>query len=163
MRMLIPAAALALILFIGCSAPELQEPEPKIAMAPWPKQTNVMPVSSWAIPRTLGEYRQVTGIQRRTPFQAYDDKVTGAIQKRWLDMVPLLPRQPGGRVVLDFKITYDGRVEDLKVTETTVPDNYVDTCRKAVLDSVPYDRWPAEMRRLVGSSYRYVTMRFYYN
>src|SRR5687768_8467659 len=162
MRIWTPAAAVACVVLIGCSVPELEQRDPKITMAPWPKETNAVLLSSATKPRTLREAREARGDRLFTAFQAYDDKITGAINKRWMDLVDPLPRQPGGRVVLDFKMTYDGRVEDLKVIETNLPANYVDPCRKAILDGVPYEPWPVDMRKLIGSTSRDVTLRFYY-
>lgn len=153
--------ALAFVILTGCSAPELEQRETKITMAPWPKQTNTVPLISSTKPRTVREAREARG-DWATPFKAYDDKVTGGIRKRWWDLTKSLPQKPGGRVVLNFKMTFDGQVKDLKVTETTVPDNYVDPGKKAVLDGVPYDPWPADMRRLIGGNPRDVTMTFYY-
>ena len=156
-----PAVALAFVILTGCSAPELEQRETKITMAPWPKQTNTVPLISSPKPRTLREAREARG-NWVTPFQPYDDKITGGIRKRWWDLTKSLPQKPGGRVVLNFKMTFDGQVKDLKVTETTVPDNYVDPGKKAVLDGVPYDPWPDDMRRLIGGIPRDVTMTFYY-
>jgi len=155
-----PAAALAFVVLIGCSAPELEQRETKITMAPWPKQTNTASLISSPKPRTLRETREAGG-NWVTPFKAYDDKVTSGIRKRWWDLTKSLPRQPGGRVALEFKMTFDGQVKDLEVTTTTVPDNYVDSCKKAVLDGVPYDPWPDDMRRLIGKQ-RDVSLTFYY-
>jgi len=157
-----PAAALAFVVLIGCSAPELEQRETKITMAPWPKQTNTASLISSPKPRTLREAREARG-NWVTAFPAYDNKVTGGIRKRWWALTKALPQQRGeGRVVLDFKLTFDGQVKDLVVTATTMPDIYVVTCKKAVLDGVPYDPWPADMRKLIGSNQRDVTMTFYY-
>ena len=163
MLMLNLLAAVAFVVLIGCSVPELEQREPKITMAPWPKETNAVLPSSATKPRTVREAWEARGGRLSTPFQAYDDKITGAINKRWMALIEPLPRQPGGRVVLDFKMIYDGRVEDLKVIETNVPDNYVDACRKAILAGVPYEPWPVDMRKLIGSTSRDVTLRFYYH
>lgn len=154
------AASVVLLLLIGCSVPELEQREAKITMAPWPKETNVVSLSSSAKPLTLREAREARGKSNATPFSRYDDKVLGGIRRRWWDQSKTLPRRSGGEVILNFKMTYDGKVADMKV-DGDVPEPYAEACKKAVLDGVPYEPWPGEMRRLIGNS-RDVTLRFYY-
>ena len=68
-----------------------------------------------------------------------------------------------GRVVLQFRLRYDGEITDMKVLEDTVGLNLSLLCQKAVLDPKPYDRWPRDMRLLVDKDYREIQFAFYYN
>ena len=68
-----------------------------------------------------------------------------------------------GKVVLKFRLHYDGRVTDLGVTEHTVDELLSLLCQKAVLDPAPFARWPSDMRRMNGEDFRDVQFTFYYN
>lgn len=100
-----------------------------------------------------------------TPFGAYDAYIIAAIQKRWYDLLDErdFARDRTGRVVLEFRLHHDGRVSDMTTSETTVGDLLAYICQKAVLDPSPFERWPSDMRRLVGGDFREVRFTFYYN
>jgi hypothetical protein len=153
------AFVFAFALLIGCSAPE---PELKITMAPWPKETNA-PSAGFSPSRlTVREAWQARNRSYFTPFPEYDDKALGGIIERWRQQLEILPQRSEGGVILDFKMKYDGQVSDITVAEMNVPEPYVDACRKAVLEGVPYDPWPPEMRQLIGETSRPVRLRFDY-
>jgi hypothetical protein len=117
--------------------------------------------------------RQDGGVSRRgrlsvdvkgSPFGAYDAAFIAAVQQRWYDLIDssqVVPRS--GKVQLQFRLTYDGRITDMRVNEETVGDLLTLLCQRAVLDPAPYARWPADMRRMIGQDYREVTITFYYN
>jgi outer membrane biosynthesis protein TonB len=119
--------------------------------------------------------RQDGGAQRRgpritldavgTPFGAYDAAVVAAVQERWYGLLEQrsYASDKSGKVVLEFRLNYDGRVTDLVVAENTVDELLCLLCQKAILDPSPYGRWPAEMRRLVNGDSREVRFTFYYN
>lgn len=119
--------------------------------------------------------RQEGGVARRanvsmvdargTTFGAYDAAFIAAVADRWyalLDQVKYDGYRPG-RVVLQFYLHHDGRITDLRVTESTVSDMLSLLCQKAVLDPAPYARWPREMRLMVGKDSRPIQFTFYYN
>jgi hypothetical protein len=135
-------------------------------------------------PRTLTEARQRAGIQgqkmkqeggvpnlklvqsvdaKATAFGEYDYLVFQAISDRWHALIAEndFVRQPG-RVELTFRLYYDGRVTDLKVESNTVSDLLSLVCEKAVTDPAPFNRWPAELRRLVGRDFRDIKITFWY-
>jgi hypothetical protein len=64
---------------------------------------------------------------------------------------------------VEFNLTSDGRVTDLKVTENSVTDILALMCQRAVQDPAPFAPWPNDLRRLVGKEYREVRFTFYYN
>ncbi len=101
---------------------------------------------------------------RATPFGAYDAAIVAAVQNRWYYL--LFQRdfvgERTGKVVLEFRLHSDGRVTDMKVNENTVSELLCILCQKAVLDPNPFDKWPSDMRRMVGSDTRDVTFTFYY-
>lgn len=124
---------------------------------------------------TAGQkYRQEGGVKRMmefsavdakaTPFGAYDASVFYAIQKRWYDLLDnaRFSGDRRGKVVIDFRLHYDGRVSNLTIVESTVGEFLTTICRMAIEDPAPFERWPADMRRMVGQDYREVRITFYY-
>lgn len=99
-----------------------------------------------------------------SPFGVYDAAVIAAVQDRW----DTLLRERGhaldraGKVVLQFRLNYDGRITDMRVLENSVDELLSLLCQKAILDPAPYARWPSEIRRLVGRDYRDLTFTFFY-
>ena len=68
-----------------------------------------------------------------------------------------------GKVVVQFVLNYDGRITEMKVIETSVTETLSLLCQKAVLDPSPFDKWPREMRLMVGEDSRRITFTFNYN
>jgi outer membrane biosynthesis protein TonB len=102
---------------------------------------------------------------RASPFGEYDSAVILAIQSRWFDLLDRrgFGYEKSGRVVLEFRLHYDGRVSRMNVAENTVDEMLSLLCQKAVMDPAPYGKWPSDMRRMIGSNYRDVRFTFYYN
>lgn len=101
---------------------------------------------------------------KQTPFGAYDAAFIAAVQQRWFDLLDSTQfAQRSGKVVLEFKLTYDGRILDLKVNGNEVGELLGLLCQRAITDPAPYPKWPSDMRRMVGGNYREVTFTFYYN
>jgi outer membrane biosynthesis protein TonB len=100
-----------------------------------------------------------------TQFGAYDAAIVAAIQERWYGLLDerSYASDKAGKVVLEFKLNYDGRVTDMKVAENTVDELLCLLCQKAILDPSPFARWPGEMRRLINGEFREVRFTFYYN
>jgi hypothetical protein len=102
---------------------------------------------------------------RRTEFGSYDAAIIAAIQHRWYGLLENneYARDRTGKVVLEFRLNHDGRITQMRVVENTVGEILSTICQRAVLDPSPFREWPAEMRRLVGNTYRNVRFTFYYN
>jgi hypothetical protein len=99
-----------------------------------------------------------------TPFNQYDTVFRNSITKSWY---ALLDKQKfvqpkTSKVVLQFHLTYDGQITDMKVLENSAGDALALICQKAVLASVPYKPWPEDMIRMVGANYREMTFTFNY-
>ena len=151
MHVACPALALVLLLLAGCSVPELDEREMKITMAT-PRETNdAVHVDSPAV------------APKSSSFGEYDAKMIGRIERRWLELTPLIQMRGAGQVVVDFKLNPDGQVTDVRVRPTRLLGFAVEICKQSVLDCAPFDPWPAEMRRLIGQTSRDVTFRFNYS
>jgi hypothetical protein len=121
------------------------------------------------------QMKQEGGVKRRldfasldakaTPFGAYDAAFIEAVTQRWYDLLDSrdFSQDRRGHVVLRFDLNYDGRITDVKVVESTVGEMLGIICRKAVEDPAPFERWPSDMRRMIGKDYREIQFTFYYN
>jgi hypothetical protein len=99
-----------------------------------------------------------------TPFSSYDLAFIAAVQQRWYDLLESSQfAQRSGKVILEFRLTYDGRITDLKVSDNEVGEILSLLCQRAIMDPAPYARWPDDMRRMIGANYREVTFTFFYN
>ena len=111
---------------------------------PWPPARNNQP---WA-----------------TPFGSYDRAFIEAVETRWhhlLDNNLITPRS--GKVACEFKLTYDGRIIDMKIQDNEVGEILTMLCRGAIEDNQLYPKWPDDMRRAIGTNTRDIRFTFYYN
>jgi hypothetical protein len=101
---------------------------------------------------------------RSTPYGTYYAKFVAAVQQCWFGLLDeqrySLDRV--GKVVLTFKLAQDGRITDTKVEESNVGDIYTMLCQLAVTKPAPYDKWPSDMRRMIGANQIDVRFTFYY-
>jgi hypothetical protein len=101
---------------------------------------------------------------RGTPLGSYDARFIQAVQKCWYALLEEqrfgLDRM--GKVVLDFRLTYDGRITNLNRVESSVGELYSALCELAITKPAPFEKWPPEIRRLIGANYREVRFTFYY-
>ena len=117
--------------------------------------------------------KQDGGVQRRhemasldtkaTPFGAYDAALVEAISQRWFTLLDErdYASDSRGKVVLHFRLHYDGRITDMNMTENTAGEVLGLICQKAVLDPAPFATWPSDMRRTLGDT-RNIQFTFYY-
>jgi hypothetical protein len=101
---------------------------------------------------------------KATPFGAYDAAFIQAVTQRWYDLLDSrqFARDRSGKVVLRFRLNYDGRISEMEVMQNTVGDLLGYVCQKAVMDPAPFAQWPTDMRAMVGLDYREITFTFYY-
>jgi hypothetical protein len=98
-------------------------------------------------------------------FGAYDAAFIAAVQSRWfglLDQRQFVGNQ-SGKVVLDFRLHQDGRITDMHVKEADVNETLSYICERAVQEPAPYQKFPADLRRLLPNDYREVRFTFFYN
>jgi hypothetical protein len=117
--------------------------------------------------------KQDGGVQRRhemasldtkaTPFGAYDRALIEAISQRWYTLLDQrdYASDSRGKVVLHFRLHYDGRITDMNMVENTAGEVLGLICQKAVLDPAPFAAWPSDMRRTLGDI-RSIQFTFYY-
>ena len=101
---------------------------------------------------------------RATPFGEYDRELIEAIRSRWFDLLESkqFSRDGTGRVVIDFRLDYNGHISGLRVVNTDVNDLLAYICQKSISDPAPFAQWPTDMRRLIGADYRDIQFTFYY-
>jgi hypothetical protein len=108
-------------------------------------------------------------ISGSSPFAAYDEPIVNLIEKNWyqiLDGNHSGAAVKGGLVVATFELHSDGTITNIKVTKSTVGEEYVAACERAISMSFPYKPWPEEMRKKVekdgGRDVRDVLFTFKY-
>jgi len=101
---------------------------------------------------------------RASPFGLYDAAMIYVIQQAWYALLDesRFTYDRSGKVVLRFTLRSDGSITNMKTIETEVSDTLAFICETAVIKPQPFARWPAEMRREVGSDTREITFTFHY-
>ena len=100
---------------------------------------------------------------KATAFGSYDAALIAAVQQRWYDLLDSSQfTQRSGKVVVEFRLMYDGRIAGLKVEENEVGELLGLLCQRAIMDPAPFGEWPGDMRRMIGQNYREVTFTFFY-
>jgi len=99
-----------------------------------------------------------------TSFGEYDRQFIDAVQNHWYDLLDSqqFALNRTGKVVLKFRLHYDGRISDMEMKESTVGETLAYVCELAVTDPAPYAKWPGDMRREIGGDSRDITFTFYY-
>ena len=128
------------------------------------QQNNLMPGQKMKQEGGVRRHLEISSFDAKaTPFGEYDREFIEAVDQHWNSLLDsrefTLDRT--GKVVLQFRLNYDGRITDMVIAESTVGDTLSYVCQKAVMDNVPYQRWPTDMRREMGDS-RDVQFTFYY-
>ncbi|HOW66924.1 MAG TPA: GYF domain-containing protein [Candidatus Paceibacterota bacterium] len=101
---------------------------------------------------------------KMTPFGQYDVAMIQSIQKRWLEILneQNVAQGRSGRVIIEFKLSLQGRASDLRIAETTAEEILAYLCEKAIRESEPFSPWPPDLRKLVKDDYRLMRFTFHY-
>ena len=101
---------------------------------------------------------------KATPFGEYDSNFLASVERCW-DL--LLKQYQGtkrlGKVVLAFRLTYDGRITDMRIQENSAGEILGMLCQSAILNPAPYPPWPAQMRQTIDDNSREIRLTFHYN
>jgi hypothetical protein len=102
---------------------------------------------------------------KATPFGSYDAAFIEAVQSRWYALLDQISynNYRSGHVLVEFRLHYDGKITDVRTSDSTVGDMLALLCQKAIVDPAPYDPWPTEMRRTMDKDYRDISFNFLYH
>jgi hypothetical protein len=70
----------------------------------------------------------------------------------------LLAQRFPGKVVIQCRLDFNGRILDAKIIENTLDDACGEIFQKALLDRCPYDTWPTDIHQQFGSDSRNLTL-----
>ncbi len=101
---------------------------------------------------------------KQTPFGNYDKQIVDAVTDKWYAMLDSghFAQDRTGKVVVRFKLKYDGTILEMSTLENTVGISLTYVCRQAIAEAAPFSKWPDDMRRMIGANFREVSFTFYY-
>ncbi|MBI5685348.1 MAG: TonB family protein [Verrucomicrobia bacterium] len=124
--------------------PKQYHPTAKEVASPSPQQPALLKTDA-AVLRREPTALNVVGI----PEGSYGKKMFAEIGRHWtLLMEQYYADGQPGKVKLNFTLYPTGRVDHLKVAQNTASPMLGRYCQKAVIDCVPFDPWPQEMKLL---------------
>jgi hypothetical protein len=87
-----------------------------------------------------------------TGFGDYDERFAEAVDQNWENLLESqkFSLDRTGKVVLLFRLNYDGTISQMRFSENNVGDLLGYVCEKAVLDGAPYEQWTEDMRMKLG-------------
>ena len=94
----------------------------------------------------------------------YDAQIIAAVTDKWYAMLDSghFAQDRTGKVIVHFKLKYDGTILEMSTSENTVGISLAYVCREAIAEAAPFAAWPADMRRMIGQNFREVSFTFYY-
>jgi hypothetical protein len=131
-----------------------EQPRPRTLKEAYEQMRNQMPQMTM---------RQEGGAERHARVPSFDVKVTGfgdydarfveAVSQNWYNLLDSqkFSLDRTGKVVLLFRLNYDGSISQMRLGENNVGDLLGYVCEKAVLDGAPYERWNEDMRLKLGN------------
>ena len=98
---------------------------------------------------------------RLTGFGDYDARFFAAISIAWRKQIRDRSWTPS-RVVVDFNLYHDGKINNLVVRETNAAAVLQYYCREAIQRPAPFEPWTDDMRRQLGKGPRHCRISFNY-
>ncbi len=101
---------------------------------------------------------------RATPFGDYDRAIVEAVTDHWYALLDSrhFAQDRTGKVILKFKLKYDGTITEMQPLESTVGETLNYVCQEAIEEAAPFAAWPPDMRRMIADNYREISFVFYY-
>ena len=152
-------------------APDVKADEPTPPRRPRTVEEALAQLGSDRVPGQ--KMKQSGGVSRQaidpgfdvaaSPFGAYDRGLIQAISQRWYQLLDAreFVSDSRGKVVVQFRLHYDGRITDVNISENTAGEVLGLLCQRALTDPAPYPTWPGDMRRMLGDT-RNIQFTFYY-
>ncbi|RME73359.1 MAG: hypothetical protein D6781_00555 [Verrucomicrobia bacterium] len=130
--------------------------------APRPRLPRATPGPIRNQPLGVSQVGRIAVDAKFSEFGDYLERMIEAVSQRWNAMVASRSYgETSVRVVLEFKITRDGTIEDLVVVDSTAKALGILLARSAIEQGQPYGVWPKEMVDVLGES-QTITFAFYY-
>jgi hypothetical protein len=98
----------------------------------------------------------------------YDYALVAAVTTHWYNLLDQarFSFERHGRIVVTFRLKFDGTVSDVEVVENTVDENlngmFGIICTQSIRGPSPYERWPRSMRNKLEKEYRELRFAFLY-
>jgi hypothetical protein len=101
---------------------------------------------------------------RATSFGDYDRAIIEAVTDHWYALLDSrhFAQDRTGKVIVRFKLRYDGSISEMSTLENTVGETLNYVCQEAIEESAPFAAWPSDMRRQIADNYREISFVFYY-
>lgn len=101
---------------------------------------------------------------KASPLGDYHYQMVLAVQRHWYRLLEerRFAGERIGKVVIAFELHSDGTITQLKTKDSDVGELLSFLCELSVMRPAPFGRWPAEIRRMVGSDVIPVTFTFNY-
>ncbi len=101
---------------------------------------------------------------KATPIGEYDWFLVNAIQSAWYQLLDEkgYAADYRGKVMLRFRLHYDGQITDISIVDNTAGWIAGSLCETAIEKPRPYKPFPADMRRVVGNI-RSIQFTFFYD
>ncbi|HEX4647104.1 MAG TPA: hypothetical protein VH598_15990, partial [Verrucomicrobiae bacterium] len=157
------------------TAPKKPNPDETQITTPAPVRPRTLAQAYQQHPELAGQKMKQNGGMRHhldpaaldaiaTPFGAYDQAIIRAVQYHWDNLITEqnYMGERTGKVVVEFRLWYDGHIDQVKVAQENVGVVLATLCQRAIEDPAPYDAWPSDMRRLIGGNFREITFTFFY-
>ncbi len=130
-----------------------EQPRPRTLKQAYEEMANRMPSLTM---------KEEGGVANRARVPSFDVKVTGfgdydarfveTVSHNWWNLLDSqqFSLDRTGKVVLLFRLNYDGSISAMRIAQNNVGDLLGYVCEKAVLDGAPYERWTEDMRLKLG-------------
>jgi outer membrane biosynthesis protein TonB len=148
---------------------------PQQAQPPQRERPRTLKAAQAQQPQLPGQQMQQAGGVRRqrlwssldaraTPFGDYDRAIVEAVTDHWYALLDSrhFAQDRTGKVILKFKLKYDGTITEMQPLESTVGETLNYVCQEAIEEAAPFAAWPPDMRRMIADNYREISFVFYY-
>ena len=130
-----------------------QQPRPRTLKEAYAQMAKRLPTMTMRESGGVGHHARSAAFDVKvTGFGDYDERFAETVDNNWYNELDShqFAEDRTGKVVLLFRLNYDGTISQLKVAESTVGDLLAYLCEKAVLDGAPYEQWTENMRLQLG-------------
>jgi hypothetical protein len=98
-----------------------------------------------------------------TVWGDYEERMVDAIDAQWHASLENVDWNASGKVVVNFRLHPDGRVDKVVIAENGVTDELATFCAGAITGPSPFGSWPREMRMDIPADYLLLQFTFYYD